>query len=53
MVAARRGSAWQVALFQNTPAAFHGRANDAKALTEELRGVLRQSNSNQPQSGTQ
>jgi uncharacterized protein (TIGR02246 family) len=53
MVAARRGSAWQVALFQNTPAAFHGRPNDAKALAEELRGVLRQSNSNQPQSGTQ
>jgi uncharacterized protein (TIGR02246 family) len=48
LVAARRGSAWQVALFQNTPAAFHGRPNDAKALTEELRGVLKQSISNQP-----
>lgn len=41
MVAARQGSAWQVALFQNTPAAFHGRPNDAKALTEELRGALK------------
>lgn len=40
MVAARRGSEWHVALFQNTPAAFHGRPDDAKALTEELRGAL-------------
>jgi uncharacterized protein (TIGR02246 family) len=51
MVAARRGSAWQVALFQNTPAAFHGRPNDAKALCEELRGVFKKSTSNEPQSG--
>jgi uncharacterized protein (TIGR02246 family) len=50
MVAARRGSAWQVALFQNTPAAFHGRPNDAKALCEELRGVLKKSTSNEPKS---
>lgn len=52
MVAARRGNAWQVALFQNTPAAFHGRPDDAKALTEELRGALKQSTSNQPKTGT-
>lgn len=52
MVAARRGSAWQVALFQNTPAAFHGRPDDAKALTEELRGALKLWISNQPKSGT-
>ena len=52
MLAARRGSDWHVALFQNTPAAFHGRPNDAKALTEELRGALKQSSSNQPKSGT-
>jgi uncharacterized protein (TIGR02246 family) len=52
MIAARRGDGWQVALFQNTPAAFHGRPNDAKALTEELRGALKQSSSNQPKSGT-
>lgn len=50
MVAARRGSEWHVALFQNTPAAFHGRPDDAKALTEELRGVLKQSTANQPKS---
>jgi len=52
MVAARRGGAWNVALFQNTPAAFHGRPDDAKALTEELRGALKQSLSNNPPNGT-
>jgi uncharacterized protein (TIGR02246 family) len=52
LVAARRENAWRVALFQNTPAAFHGRPADAKALTEELRGVLKQSIANQPKSGT-
>jgi hypothetical protein len=41
LVAARRGSVWQVALFQNTPAAFHGRPDDAKALTEELSRTLK------------
>jgi uncharacterized protein (TIGR02246 family) len=51
LVAARRGSAWQVALFQNTPAAFHGRPDDAKALTEELRGALKKSTPNEPKSG--
>ena len=53
MVAATRGSDWHVALFQNTPAALHGRPADAKALTEELRRVLEQSTSNQPKSDTQ
>jgi uncharacterized protein (TIGR02246 family) len=52
MIAARRGNAWQVYLFQNTPAAFHGRPDDAKALSEELRGALKQSSLNQPKSGT-
>ncbi|GAA2440311.1 hypothetical protein GCM10010191_64960 [Actinomadura vinacea] len=32
---------WQVAVFQNTPAQFHGRPETAKKLTEELREVLR------------
>jgi uncharacterized protein (TIGR02246 family) len=41
MVAARSGGAWKIALFQNTPAEFHGRPNDAKALCEELRNVLK------------
>jgi uncharacterized protein (TIGR02246 family) len=45
MVAARRGSDWHVALFQNTPAAFHGRSDDAKALTEEMRDALKRQRS--------
>jgi uncharacterized protein (TIGR02246 family) len=37
LVAAKTAGGWKVALFQNTPAAFHGRPDDAKKLTEELR----------------
>ena len=32
---------WQVELFQNTPAAFHGRPDAVEALSAELREVLR------------
>jgi len=42
MVAAQKGGKWEIALFQNTPAAFHGRPELSKKLTEELRAVLRQ-----------
>jgi len=42
MVAARKGEKWEIALFQNTPAAFHGRPELSKKLTDELRGALRQ-----------
>lgn len=42
MVAARKSGKWEIALFQNTPAAFHGRPELSKNLTEELRAVLRQ-----------
>jgi uncharacterized protein (TIGR02246 family) len=31
---------WKVALFQNTPAQFHGRPEMAEALTAELRELL-------------
>ena len=31
------GGTWAVAHFQNTPAAFHGRPEEAEALTAELR----------------
>lgn len=41
MVAARKGGKWEIALFQNTPAAFHGRPELSKKLTEELRAVPR------------
>lgn len=32
---------WRIVLFQNTPAAFHGRAEEVAALTDELRTVRR------------
>lgn len=41
LVAERRDDGWQVVLYQNTPAQFHGRPDDAAALTEELRAVRR------------
>jgi len=40
MVAVKKGSEWKVALFQNTPAAFHGRPEDVEKLSAELRAVL-------------
>lgn len=42
MLAVRKGDKWEVALFQNTPAAFHDKPDLSKKLTEELRAVLRQ-----------
>ena len=42
MVAVEKGGAWKIALFQNTPAAYHQRPDLAKQLTEELRGKVRQ-----------
>jgi uncharacterized protein (TIGR02246 family) len=41
LVAARQGNDWRIAVFQNTPAAFHGRPQLAEKLTEELREVAR------------
>lgn len=41
VVAARRAGEWRVALYQNTPAQFHGRPDLAERLTAELRAVLR------------
>ncbi len=40
LVATRRDGAWRVALFQNTPAQFHGRPELAEQLTEELQQLL-------------
>ncbi len=34
---------WRIALFQNTPAAFHGRPELAEQLSEDLRQALRSS----------
>ena len=40
LVAARCEDQWRIALFQNTPAQFHGRPEVSEALTEELRQLL-------------
>ncbi len=40
MVAVRKNGQWQIALFQNTPAQFHGRPELSEALTQELRALL-------------
>ena len=36
LVAVRTDAGWRVALFQNTPAAFHGRPEESARLTAEL-----------------
>jgi uncharacterized protein (TIGR02246 family) len=41
LVAVRREEQWRIAIFQNTPAAFHGRPELSEKLTEELREALR------------
>ena len=40
LVAARHEGTWRIALFQNTPAQFHGRPDAAQQLTDELRQLL-------------
>ena len=40
VVAAHRDGRWQIELFQNTPAALHGRPELRQALTDELRALL-------------
>jgi uncharacterized protein (TIGR02246 family) len=40
LVAIRRDGTWSIALFQNTPAQFHGRPELVQQLTEELRELL-------------
>lgn len=37
LVAVKREAKWRIALFQNTPAQFHGRPELVQQLTEELR----------------
>ena len=36
LIAAIRNNEWQIALFHNTPAQFHGRPEQSEALTKEL-----------------
>ena len=40
LVAVEAGGVWRAAMFQSTPAAFHGRPDLSQALTEELRALL-------------
>lgn len=40
LVATQRDGQWRIALFQNTPAQFHGRSEAAAALTAELRALV-------------
>ena len=42
LVAVKKNGNWKIALFQNTPAQFHMRPEQSKALTEELRAVARE-----------
>lgn len=42
LVAVKEGNRWKIALFHNTPAAFHGRPEANEALTTELRQLLPQ-----------
>lgn len=42
LIAVKDRASWRIALFQNTPAAFHGRPEASAALTDELRQVLRE-----------
>ena len=40
MIAVKQKVSWRIALFQNTPAQFHGRPELAEALTKELQELL-------------
>jgi uncharacterized protein (TIGR02246 family) len=42
LVATRQDDSWRGVLYQNTPAAFHGRPEAVKALTDELRQQIKQ-----------
>jgi uncharacterized protein (TIGR02246 family) len=42
LVAARRDGRWEIEIYHNTPAAFHGRPDLSEALTAELRAVPRE-----------
>lgn len=41
LIAVRHDNTWRIALYQNTPAQFHGRPHLAQQLTEELRQLLK------------
>ena len=41
LVGVQSAEGWRAAVFQSTPAAWHGRPEDAATLVDELRAVLR------------
>ncbi|MBE3570089.1 MAG: SgcJ/EcaC family oxidoreductase [Bacillales bacterium] len=41
LVAVKKDGKWQIALFQNTPAQFHGRPELVEQMTEELKQLLK------------
>lgn len=41
LIASKHDGTWRSAVFQNTPAAFHGRPELSEKLTQELRQALR------------
>jgi len=43
LIAIKHDGAWRIALYQNTPAQFHGRPDLAQRLTDELREARQQS----------
>ena len=40
MIAVKQAGQWRIALYQNTPAQFHGRPELVEQMTEELRQLL-------------
>jgi uncharacterized protein (TIGR02246 family) len=40
LIAVKQGNHWRIAVYQNTPAALHGRPELSAALTDELRQLL-------------
>ena len=49
LIATKRDESWRVVLYQNTPAAFHGRPEAVKALTDELRQQMSTTRRSTPQ----
>jgi uncharacterized protein (TIGR02246 family) len=43
LIAVERDDGWRIALYQNTPAQFHGRPDLAQRLTDELRAARQHS----------
>jgi uncharacterized protein (TIGR02246 family) len=41
VMASKKDGAWRIEMFQNTPAAFHGRPEESQKLTSELRNALK------------